>query len=107
MGAAPRVDYTMLRALQSFLRDLGAPLMLSVVKPRLSQPDDGDGDGYKPNRSRFAQQLTLFCERVTPLPQWNDLGEARRAEIVRLLAQLLRDLHARVRGRLNGGACDE
>ncbi len=60
-----------------------------------------------PSRGRFARQLTLFCERVTPLPQWHDLSEAGRAEIVRLLAKLLRDLHARARGRRNGGACDE
>jgi hypothetical protein len=58
-------------------------------------------------RNRTAQQLTLFRERVTPLPQWHDLSKARRAEIVRLLAQLLHDLHARARGVRNGGACDE
>lgn len=37
-------------------------------------------------------QLGLFCERAAA-PQWRDLSEETRAEVVRLLAQLLREAH--------------
>jgi hypothetical protein len=62
--------------------------------------------GTSQNRGQYAQ-LMLFRERVALLPQWLDLSEPKRAEVVRLLAQLLRDLHVRAKVRLSGGKCDE
>jgi len=50
-----------------------------------------------PTRSRISQ-LALFCEPV-PLPQWRNLPEPLRAEVIRNLARLLRSVHA---GGLNG-----
>lgn len=44
-----------------------------------------------PRRDRL-MQLGLFCERAAA-PQWRDLSEETRAEVVRLLAQLLREAH--------------
>ena len=38
-------------------------------------------------------QLVLFGERLA-VPQWHDLAEATRAEVVRILAQLLLSLSA-------------
>jgi hypothetical protein len=61
-----------------------------------------------PNRRRSRlTQLMLFCENVTPVAQWHDLPAASRAEIVRLLAKILRDSHARVREQRDGGHRDE
>ena len=53
-------------------------------------------------------QLRLFGERLA-VPQWRDLAEPTRAEVVRLLAQLLLSVHA---GNPKGGSqsrgeCDE
>lgn len=39
------------------------------------------------------RQLGLFWERVTA-PRWSDLSEPTRVEVVRLLAQLLREARA-------------
>jgi hypothetical protein len=58
-----------------------------------------------PRKSRLAQ-LMLFGERVT-LPRWHDLSEESRTEIVRLLAQLLRDVRTRAEMCGTGGRRDE
>ncbi len=42
-----------------------------------------------PREDRLTQ-LGLFCERAAA-PQWRDLSEETRAEVVRHLAQLLRE----------------
>jgi hypothetical protein len=57
-------------------------------------------------RARLAQ-LMLFRERAVPLPQWQDLDAENRAEIVRLLAQILCDLYVRASERRGGGDRDE
>jgi hypothetical protein len=45
-----------------------------------------------PRQARTAQ-LALFGQRLAA-PQWRDLAETTRAELVRLLAQLLLGVHA-------------
>jgi hypothetical protein len=52
------------------------------------------------------EQLGLFWERV-PVPQWIDLIEPTRVEVVRLLAQLLREARAGEAGLRSEGVSDE
>jgi hypothetical protein len=52
------------------------------------------------------RQLGLFWGRVAG-PQWGDLSESTRVEVVRLLAQLLREAHARAPGPRGEGAGHE
>jgi hypothetical protein len=52
------------------------------------------------------KQLGLFWERVAG-PQWGDLSEQTRVEVLRLLAQLLREAHARASALRGEGAGDE
>jgi len=44
-------------------------------------------------RQTRTPQLALFGQRLA-VPQWRDLAESTRAELVRLLAQLLLSVHA-------------
>jgi hypothetical protein len=57
-------------------------------------------------RRRRGAQLTLFCERAV-LPNWHELDESTRVEIVRLLAKLLLERRIRLVARRSGGRCDE
>lgn len=52
------------------------------------------------------RQLGLFWERVTA-PQWIDLSEPTRVEVVRLLAQLLREARADEPALRSQGVGDE
>lgn len=45
-----------------------------------------------PRQARTAQ-LVLFDQRLET-PQWRDLGESTRAELIKLLAQLLLSVHS-------------
>ena len=80
IGPAPRVDYTTLRALQAFLRDLGTAVTLSVVKPRLSQSDHGDSDGNKlkkkPDRAA-ADAVSRKSHTTAPVAR-SQQGKTRR-----------------------------
>jgi hypothetical protein len=80
IAPAPRVDYTTLRALQTFLRDLESPVTLPVVKPRLSQPDHGDGDGYKSKQRpvRAAADAVLRKSHTTASVARSQRGGTRR-----------------------------
>ena len=80
IGPAPRVDYATLRALQTFLRDLGAPVTLPVVKPRLSQSDHGDGDGNKPKQRpvRATADAVLRKSHTTAPVARSQRGKTRR-----------------------------
>jgi hypothetical protein len=52
------------------------------------------------------RQLGLFWERVAA-PQWGDLSEPTRVEVVRLLAQLLREARSHTPALRGEGAADE
>jgi hypothetical protein len=80
IGPAPRVDYTTLRALQTFLLDLGAPVTPPVVKPRLSQSDHGDGDGNKLQQRpvRAAADSVLRKSHTTAPVARSQRGKTRR-----------------------------
>ena len=60
----------------------------------------------KITRRHRGTQLTLFCERVV-LPNWYELDEARRAQIVRLLAKLLLERRIRLVAHRSVGHGDE
>jgi hypothetical protein len=57
-------------------------------------------------RRHRSAQLTLFCERPV-LPNWHELEEATRAEIVRLLTKLLLEKRIPLVARQSGGRIDE
>ena len=52
------------------------------------------------------RQLSLYWERVAA-PQWHDLSEPTRVEVLRLLAQLLREARAGNAALRSEGAGDE
>lgn len=52
------------------------------------------------------KQLGLFWEKVT-VPQWSDLSEPTRVEVVSLLAQLLREARAGESALRSQGVGDE
>jgi hypothetical protein len=60
----------------------------------------------KITRRHRGAQLTLFCERAV-LPNWHELDETSRAQIVRLLAKLLLERHIRLVAPRSGGHGDE
>ncbi len=61
----------------------------------------------RPRRHRMTQ-LTLLCEQLRT-PQWHDLSEPTRVEVTKLLARLLRMIHAGSPHSLHqgGGRADE
>ena len=90
----PHVDCATLRALKSTIAEQRASVNTAkaVINRRYpGKPVTETLMATIPRQPRTAQ-LALFGQRLAA-PQWHDLAEATRAELVRLLAQLLLSVH--------------